>query len=84
MERAPGFMGTAGVPLVWQANVSYKSELIPTNMPKLSERILAYLMSRGRIGNLYPSPKHLSISCEIDCVGFGINSRNNLCRSRLK
>jgi len=23
MERAPGFMGTAGVPLVRQANISY-------------------------------------------------------------
>jgi len=27
MERAPGFIGTAGVPLVRQANISYLSEL---------------------------------------------------------
>jgi len=29
MERASGFIGTAGVPLVRQANISYVSELTP-------------------------------------------------------
>ncbi len=27
MERTPGFIGTAGVPLVRQANINYSSEL---------------------------------------------------------
>jgi hypothetical protein len=29
MERAPGFIGTAGVPLVRQANISLLAELTP-------------------------------------------------------
>jgi len=29
MERAPGCIGTAGVPLVRQANISYLAELTP-------------------------------------------------------
>jgi len=29
MERAPGFIGTAGVPLVRQANISCLAELTP-------------------------------------------------------
>jgi hypothetical protein len=29
MERAPGFIGTAGVPLVRQANISCLAEIIP-------------------------------------------------------
>ncbi len=28
MERTPGFIGTAGVPLVRQANITYTAELI--------------------------------------------------------
>jgi len=30
MERAPGFIGTAGVPLVRQVNISYSAEFTPT------------------------------------------------------
>jgi hypothetical protein len=29
MERAPGFIGTAGVPLVRQANISFMAEFVP-------------------------------------------------------
>ena len=34
MERAPSFIGTVGVPLVRQANISYLSELIPSPVTK--------------------------------------------------
>jgi len=36
MERASGCIGTAGVPLVRQANINYMPELIPPSMAKLS------------------------------------------------
>ena len=35
-------------------DITYKSELIPTNMSKLSQRILTWFMSRDTISNLYP------------------------------
>jgi hypothetical protein len=38
MEQAPGFIGTAGVPLVRQANISYMSEFIPTSMLKFLKK----------------------------------------------
>lgn len=46
MERIPGFIGTAGMPLVRQANISHMPELIPANMSRLSKRILTWIMSR--------------------------------------
>ena len=40
-------------------DITYKSELIPTNALKLWNRILARLMSRDRIDKMYPLPKRL-------------------------
>jgi len=58
MERAPGFIGTAGVPLVWQANISCLAEFIPTSALKFSgalrQKILVHLTSRERIDNMCP------------------------------
>jgi len=54
------------------------SEFVPANMPKLSKRILAYLMSREYINNPYPSPKHPENLFDIFGIGFGINSPKQL------
>ena len=40
-------------------DITYLSELIPTNALKLWNRILARLMSRDRIDKMYPLPKRL-------------------------
>ena len=45
--------------IAWLNDITYKSELTPTNALKLWNRILARLMSRDRIDKMCPLPKRL-------------------------